>query len=1128
MSLTRLTPGVAELGEPAAPPPPPEEPGPRPPSSKRLRAEEPGGVSAAAWRLPVVPRVSELEKEWALPPRPFQALLVSADALFRSPADLRVEEAAGGKHVGNLRRQNSFETEGGSQPPPSGSFDSGLRAPRRSPEAGPWGEVSRAPRRGGPQAEAAQLRPGVSACGARGLRDEGGKQYPVQGRDSGQRGNSYRERAESPWLDIPFSRETKPAWHEIKTRCKADSVTPPSEKESNISASKMLKMSKSQNRPGLTIADASFLRAGSTGGVPGLPTELKSERPPVCSKGRAKKKNDENETPVENFTNIHWPPHRPNVKKRKLPDDEKIVDAENTVRARKADAAGSRRSDRGAASGLRGPEESFPVKLQTAGWKEAETCLDVYRSARSEKCQSENYTIRRILRKSRKHSWVTHNYKTKRQNMRKTGEKLNLLQFSEIALLSEDYYHTKAMNTREEQPQLLTTGALGSQRALLRFFWVSGKGENSAVLQLRYYTSQKGFHLGNVFENFITERFYFHKSVSASEEGNNSISAWHGILKRLKQTDVQNLVIRNINVNRRINVLSIYLQTSVSKPLNIILKTNIASLLSNFDSLTGTGNDSKLEGCIFKWVMPLNYLENITVENHLVDLGRTLTFSIPSGDSMKPMLEGKNLFKMEQVFEEFEERPINSFSVTTKNIVLMDFDDMDEISLTKEISYKGKTCPEQVTNVKNWAPCSTNAVKIHVNSLPQFIQNTHEYINADFYEINMHNKKSDAERKLECDKMSSFNFKCIFEDVFHVRQQAKPTSRCTKHTEQTDAMILTQARDFGSLLRSAIEAKNRDLILKKEGKVTAQSLTRHRQVHKDTEIGKGEENSFDSMGGMLSKKPVSLMSKKGNVEETKYVNQNNLTGTNEYESILRESELANSQHFYPQNDSTECVKHQFGADLSEGDGGFQGLTAERLSEAMTIANDFEMKSKFDLVLKELHMFHEISKENEILSSVKTNNGHENYFRENNDVEETKTKIKKDLKMGTVNKICASSLLCDAAAGPNRHKRHQRLFKWEAVPRNREQEVPNEYPCLGPLKEEFLYSTSEEDGETPSPKRPALFSDEFKEENVNYLLKGGSNFSHGISRVLPLKTCSRPIRVGLSRRAKLKQLHPYLK
>ena len=83
---------------------------------------------------------------------------------------------------------------------------------------------------------------------------------------------------------------------------------------------------------------------------------------------------------------------------------------------------------------------------------------------------------------------------------------------------------------------------------------------------------------------------------------------------------------------------------------------------------------------------------------------------------------------------------------------------------------------------------------------------------------------------------------------------------------------------------------------------------------------------------------------------------------------------------------------------------------EATEHACLLANNFEMKSKFNLVLEELRMFHEISKENEILSTVETNNRQENYFVESNAVEEVKMEIKKGLKMGTENKLCSSSLL----------------------------------------------------------------------------------------------------------------------
>ncbi|KAM8774795.1 RAD51-associated protein 2 [Rhynchonycteris naso] len=1145
MSVTRLTQPEAEIKEPASPSAPPQDPASQCPRSKRPRLEEPGGVLEAEWRMPGVPRLSEVEKEWALSPRPLKALLLSADVIFDNFTDLLVEKSSSGEQIRNLRGQdNQFEMNSCLQPPPSHSLDSNLRASRRLSEPGLCDKVFSVPLSDRAQAEFGRLLPNVSIDDIQGVANKDRKQSLVQERDNSQKDNSYRKRTENLLLHVTFYKETKLALHEIKDRCKAYSDTPSYKKENNISSS-MLKISKSQNQPLTKTAKTSYFRDSSPICIPEFPTNLKRKMSPVYLKEIAKKKNHKNEAYVKDFTNIFQSQNRLNAKKQKLLNDKRIVDAENIfsecyesnyqpicnqsicVREKTSISLyycnyNSIKTD------VRGPDKSFTIKLQNANWEEAETCLHSDISTRLEKSQGWDHNSRHILRKNRENSWIMHNYKTKSENMKKAGEELNLLKLSEIGLLSkEDYYNTKAMNTREEQSKLLMIGILGSQKALINFLLLNGKGEKNNKLQLQYYTSPKDFYLSSIFENFVAES-YFHESIPGNEE-NNSIFAWQEILKCLKQTDVQNLIIRNINVNRKNNILSMYLQTSVSKPLCIILKTNVASLLNNFDSSPATENDSKLEQkYIFKWIMCLNYPKKIIVENHIAYLGRTSTFSRPFGHNWKPMLEEKKLFKIAQVFKESKKKLINCFSMGMKYIVLMDFEDTDGILLTKEISYKSKTCPEQVIDVKNLAYCRANAVKIH-KSLPQFIQNNQEYINENFYGINMNNQDLDIERTQEHNKISSFNFKCTFEDFFNVRQQAIQTSHYTKHTEQTNPMIIIQVQNLGSLLRSEIEAKKHDLILKKEGKITAQSLTNSCQVYKGIKIEKEEKNCFYSMGGMFPVQPVSLINRKVHVEEAKYVNQNNLTDRNEYDSILQESELADSKHFHPKNDSTECAKHQFETALSVGNKEcFPDLTAKCLStEDITIAKDFEIKSKFDLVLAELHMFHEISKENEIPSTVEPNNGQENYFGENN-VEEVKTKIKEDLKMGTVNKIYASSLPCDTMSSPIKHKRHQCLFKWETVPKNREQEVPNEYCCSRVSQKELLYSTSEEECKKPLPKIPALFSDEVKEERINYSMKGGSNFSHGISRVLPLKTCSRPIRIGLSRKAKLKHLHPYLK
>uniref|UniRef100_I3NDM4 RAD51 interacting motif domain-containing protein n=1 Tax=Ictidomys tridecemlineatus TaxID=43179 RepID=I3NDM4_ICTTR len=552
---------------------------------------------------------------------------------------------------------------------------------------------------------------------------------------------------------------------------------------------------------------------------------------------------------------------------------------------------------------------------------------------------------------------------------------------------------------------------------------------------------------------------------------------------------------------------------------------NSTSLFNNFESLIRIENDYELkEGCIFKWIVRLNYPKNITMENSIVYLMWILTFSRLLENNMRPLLKKRKLFKTKQLLEGSKKENMDSFRTTFETHEKMEFDDVEEISLTKESSYKNMSCPEQLMNVENLAHCSLNTVKTHLKSGPQFIQNSHTCNNKKYYEIKTYNKALDTERKQEHSKISKFNSKCTFEDFFNVRQQAILASQNSLHREKVNTASPIQVPNSKNLLSENKEKKS-DFVLKKEVKVTTQSLTDICQLHNNN---LGKDDSFSPMHGRLSVQSGSLMGKKAHVEETQSVNQNNVRDRNEYESILQESELANSKYSHPKNDSALYVNLQFEANSSEGNNEcFQDLNARCLStEALTIEIDFETKSKFDLVLKELHMFHEISKENEIPSTVETTNGQKNYFGKSNDIEEEEIETEKDLKMIVAHKT-GTSLPCEKVAGLSTHKTHQGLFKWKTIPNNGEQEVPNEH-CCSTLKEQLLYSTSKEDGKKPLPKRPAVFPDECKEEKFNYLLREGSHFSHGISRVHPLKTCNRPIRIGLSRKARIKQLHPYLK
>ncbi|XP_012508521.1 PREDICTED: RAD51-associated protein 2 [Propithecus coquereli] len=1046
MSLTRSTPRVAALRGPAYSLPPPEDPDSQPPRSKRLCLEELGGVSEAGWRLPLVPRLSEVEKAWELPPRPFEAFLVSPKAIFDNSTDSRVEKSVSREQICTLGCQNSrFQVNRGLQSLPSQNLGSESRASGRASEAEFRDREAFGARcRDEARAKVSQLPPDTSTRGIQRVKHDG-QQHLVRGRDNIQKDNSYIRHTENPFLDVTFYKETKSTFHELKNRCKADSVMPLNEKENNISSS-ILKIPKSQNQPSFEIAKPSYFRESSTISVPEFPTDLNSKMSSVYLKEIAKKRNDKNEAYVRDFANIYCSQNRPDVKKQKLQDDKKIVHTENifsecyesnhpSLRSqntcvKEKDLINSKYYNSSSIKcDVRDLKKNFIIILENANWEEAETCLDSYIPTSLEKSQTWDCNIRHILRQNRENCWITNNYKTKCENMKKTGAKLNWLPLLEIDLSSkEDYHCTKVVNAREGKSKPLMMEMLGCQKALIKIIWLNDK--------------------------------------------DNSILTWYKILKCKKQISVQSLITRNMNINIKNDILSIYLQNSVSEPLNTVLKTNIAFLLSNFDFLTRIENDFRLEEeCIFKQIVYLNYPKSIMVENHTTYLVKILNSSRLLEDNVKPTLKKRKLFNTEQIFKGSKEKNINSFSMTTKNIcspifetyekipLLMAFDDMQEISLIKEITYNNMNCSEQLKNVKNWAHCSSNTIKRHVKSGPHIMWNNHGYFNEKNCEVNMHNQDLDTERNQEHSKIGSFNSKCIFEDFCNVRQQVIPASHDIIHSEQTNTMTITQKLNFGNLL-SEIEGKKYDLILKEEVKVTAQSLANSCVVPKDIKVEKEEKDSLFQTDSMFSVQSVSLMSKKINVEETKYATQNYIADGNEYESISQESELANLKHCHLKNDSTVYDSHQFETGLSEGNKEcFQDLTAKCLpTEALTIGEDFEMKSKFDLVLKELHMFHEISKENETLGTMETNNGQENYFGEKNDAEGIKIETEKDLKTVAVNKIHTSSSLCDTTAGPNMHERYQSLFKWKTVPNNGEQEVPHEYCCPRTSEEKLVYST----------------------------------------------------------------------
>ncbi|XP_029451801.1 RAD51-associated protein 2 [Rhinatrema bivittatum] len=201
-----------------------------------------------------------------------------------------------------------------------------------------------------------------------------------------------------------------------------------------------------------------------------------------------------------------------------------------------------------------------------------------------------------------------------------------------------------------------------------------------------------------------------------------------------------------------------------------------------------------------------------------------------------------------------------------------------------------------------------------------------------------------------------------------------------------------------------------------------------------------------------------------------------------------------------------------------------------------INNDFELKTQFDLVLEELRMFHEISREQERNPYDEKKNSTQKYVLEtSNKPGDITTLIKEDHNNVSQNKAFISSFACAKSVNQNISNENHEFCDGKVVTIKEEKKVPFEY-WSSKAAEDSLYSTYEEVKENTqsNSKSSTLWVPAFlpfgviQERNSNMDKDKGYSLSHGIVRVQPLITCNGPIRIGLSKKAKTKQLHPYLK
>ncbi|XP_034288033.1 RAD51-associated protein 2 [Pantherophis guttatus] len=186
------------------------------------------------------------------------------------------------------------------------------------------------------------------------------------------------------------------------------------------------------------------------------------------------------------------------------------------------------------------------------------------------------------------------------------------------------------------------------------------------------------------------------------------------------------------------------------------------------------------------------------------------------------------------------------------------------------------------------------------------------------------------------------------------------------------------------------------------------------------------------------------------------------------------------------------------------------------------SSETNRRDQFKLVLEELHMFNEISKENEnSLSQTEVN-----ILEKESHVLNCSDNIPDQVNRNINPVISTTDITMSCTSGIKQNSYKNSLFKQNI--QFGEQEIPHSSNLSG---EELFCSSSEKCAHRKQPFswKPAFVSQTFmKEGSCNLTSERGNCLLSGIIRIQPLKTCCGPLRVGLSRKAKLKQLHPYLK
>ncbi|XP_069707012.1 RAD51-associated protein 2 [Phaenicophaeus curvirostris] len=452
-------------------------------------------------------------------------------------------------------------------------------------------------------------------------------------------------------------------------------------------------------------------------------------------------------------------------------------------------------------------------------------------------------------------------------------------------------------------------------------------------------------------------------------------------------------------------------------------------------------------------------------------------------------------------------------------------------SVTEKLSEENAiTCSKQVHNL----PARSNDVLV----LPEQSKTTLEKCNSVFLQGSQTNTREYCEtidtcspnlanEKLEDQNTYSRNFENLFpssSDVYH-----SDTLPLDNRSSGNEERVISECGHC----RSSSSADKRDQSEKNHASIQYPSAESPTMTNTDLRLQAMETEPFSLQEHTEISKGVSL--EPTTLKHIEYVEEQEEI-SDEQMHVANESRCETVMNDLIMSHSKDKSKTFFAAEEKlkmhlpvMNNGHLEDAEDKYLPLENEITYEFELKKKFDLVLEELHMFHEISKGNENnLSSLETNS-HSNYCELNNSVG-----IDENATSASQKKMLISSPICVAIEGQNISDNNESSLNKKISNENEDENPSREYCTSRLSNEELLHSPVAEGYFDAAYNKaytwnPAFLSCTlFSEQNYNLPKEGGYFLSREVMRVQPLKTCKGPIKIGLSRKARPKQLHPYLK